>query len=242
MDKHALWKWLLLIGLVSFSLWVVTPIKEKVQLGLDLKGGTSFIVKIDEQAIKEDILAHDPDISAEDLKKNLAKVLNGAQDRSVEVIRNRIDSLGISEPVIYPGKDNRIIIQLPGVDEVKRKEAEDSIKNLASLKFRMVHEDNAELVAKLFEDDLVPEGYKIINVEGASYYIRDKNSLPDEAMDVAYYVKRGQFHAPRKAELLLDENSIRGEKAYTPVFVNRRNELSGDNLKDAWADITPTWQ
>ncbi len=240
MDKHALWKWLLLIGLVSFSMWIVTPPKEKIQLGLDLKGGTSFIVKIDEQAIKDDILAHEPDISAEDLKKNLTKVLNGAQDRSVEVIRNRIDSLGISEPVIYPGKDNRIIIQLPGVNEAKRKEAEASIKNLASLKFRMVNENNRELVSKLFDNNLAPEGYKIVNVDGESYYMRDKKSLPDEKMDAAYYVRRGKFHSPRKSELLLEENIVNGEKVYRPVFVNRRNELSGDNLKDAWADLSPT--
>jgi SecD/SecF fusion protein len=243
MDKHALWKWLLLIGLVSFSLWVVTPPKDKIQLGLDLKGGTSFIVKIDEQAVKEDILAHVPDITDDNLKKEMGKVLNGAQDRAVEVIRNRIDSLGISEPVIYPGKDNRIIIQLPGIDEDKRKEAEDSIKNLAFLEFRMVHEDNAELVAKLFDNNQVPKGYKIISDGGQSYYVRDKNSLSDEKMDVAYFAQRGRFHAPSKAyELLLNEEDVRGEKVYTPVFVKRRTELTGDNLKDAWVDLKATGQ
>ena len=243
MDKHALWKWLLLIGLVSFSVWVVTPPKEKIQLGLDLKGGTSFIVKIDEQAVKEDILAHVPDITDENLKKEMGKVLHGAQDRAVEVIRNRIDSLGISEPVIYPGKDNRIIIQLPGVDEDKRKEAEESIKNLAFLEFRMVHEDNAELVASLFDDNLVPDGHQIVNVESRSYYMRDKSSLSDEEMDVSYFVKRGMFHAPSKAyELLLREDTVRSDTVYTPVFVERRNKLSGDNLKDAWVDLRATGQ
>lgn len=243
MDKHALWKWLLLVGLVSFSLWVVTPVKEKVQLGLDLKGGTSFIVKIDEQAVEEDIKAHVPDITDEDLKKEVDNVLKGAQARAVEVIRNRIDTLGIAEPVIYPGKDNRIIIQLPGVDEAKRKEAEASIKNLAFLEFRMVHEDNAALIEKLFDNNLVPKGYKIVNAEGGPFYMRDKASLPDEEMDVTYYVKRGQFHAPSKAyELLLSEETIHGEKVYKPVFVKRRNELTGDNLKDAWADMKVTGQ
>ncbi len=241
MDKHALWKWLLLLVLVSFSMWVVTPPKDKIQLGLDLKGGTSFIVKIDEQAVRDEIKARNPGIEDSELNKQVAKILNGAQSRAVEVIRNRIDTLGIAEPAIYPGKDNRIIIQLPGVDAKKRKEAEKSIRSLAFLEFRMVHKDNDKLVEKLFSRNLAPEGYKIKEIGGRKYYVRDKKSLPDEKMDVEYYAKRGRFHAPSKEyELLLQKSEESGETVYTPVFVKRRYELSGDNLSDAWVDLEMT--
>ena len=67
MDKHALWKWLILLVLVAGSLVVSTPpvdIRDvegnvvkagKFRLGLDLRGGTSFTVKIDEEQTRSDI-------------------------------------------------------------------------------------------------------------------------------------------------------------------------------------------
>ena len=57
MDKNALWKWLILIALVAGSLVTVTPPKDKLKFGLDLKGGISFVVTVDEAKIEQDIRA-----------------------------------------------------------------------------------------------------------------------------------------------------------------------------------------
>ena len=75
-------------------------------------------------------------------------VIKAQSHRSLE--RNRVDALGVNEPVIAPGKDHRILIQLPGADERQREAAETSIKSAAFLKFCLVHKDNARLVANLF--------------------------------------------------------------------------------------------
>ena len=236
MDKNALWKWLILVGLVAFSLWVVTPPKEKIRLGLDLKGGTSFVVKIDKDQVEAEIRSRGASLSDEEVGKEVAAVLEGAQGRALEVIRNRIDTLGISEPIIYPGKDNRIIIQLPGVDEKKRKEAEDSVQSLAFLEFRMVHEKNSELVEKLLDDDLAPEGFRIAESDGKRYYKRDK-SFPDEKMDRNYYSALGKFEVPGAGfEFLLRKEEKQNEILYSPTFVKRRPELTGEFLKDASVD------
>ena len=64
MDKNAIWKWLILIGLLAFSLVAVTPPKDKIRLGLDLKGGISFITKIDETRVREEIAAQGKGLEA----------------------------------------------------------------------------------------------------------------------------------------------------------------------------------
>src|SRR5205085_4503495 len=54
----------------------------------------------------------------------------------VETIRNRVDALGVTEPLIAPESGNRIVIQLPGVDDPAR--VKDIIKTTAQLQFRIV--------------------------------------------------------------------------------------------------------
>jgi len=57
-------------------------------------------------------------------------------EHSVETIRNRVDALGVTEPIIVPESGNRIVIQLPGVDDPAR--VKDIIKTTAQLQFRLV--------------------------------------------------------------------------------------------------------
>jgi len=57
-------------------------------------------------------------------------------DHAVETIRNRVDELGVTEPLIAPESGNRIVIQLPGVDDPAR--VKDIIKTTAQLQFRIV--------------------------------------------------------------------------------------------------------
>jgi preprotein translocase subunit SecD len=54
----------------------------------------------------------------------------------VETIDNRVNALGVTEPLIAPESGNRIVIQLPGVDDPAR--VKDIIKTTAQLQFRMV--------------------------------------------------------------------------------------------------------
>ena len=44
MNNKQMWKWILLALLILSSLMLVTPVDQKVKLGLDLQGGISFIV------------------------------------------------------------------------------------------------------------------------------------------------------------------------------------------------------
>lgn len=253
MDKKTIFKWMLLVILVGASVATVFPVGEKVRFGLDIKGGTSFTVQIDEVGMAhqirdeiktklgdEDFLKlSEAEVEARVAEK-MASSIKEAQLRALEVIRNRVDGLGIAEPIIFPEKNNRIVVQLPGVDEKKREEARRSIKSAAFLEFRMVHEKNAELVNKLFDKGKAPEGYKIIQLgDGGTprdYLIRDKTAVPDDKMDGEFRRRIAQFEAPRLHELLLERQKVAGREVYTPYYVERRAQLTGDTLKRASVD------
>ena len=70
MDKNAIWKWLILIVLVAWSIVIVTPLKDKIKLGLDLRGGTSYVLEVDTSELAPE-------------------AVKGARERALEVIRNR---------------------------------------------------------------------------------------------------------------------------------------------------------
>jgi len=66
---------------------------------------------------------------------------------AVETIRNRVDALGVTEPIIAPESGNRIVIQLPGVDDPAR--VKDIIKTTAVLQFRIVEGEGNDAAAAL---------------------------------------------------------------------------------------------
>jgi preprotein translocase subunit SecD len=73
-----------------------------------------------------------------------------ATDQALETIRNRIDEFGVSEPDIRIQGKNRILLQLPGIDEPDR--AKDLIGKTAQLTFQLVDEDadvNAAITGNL---------------------------------------------------------------------------------------------
>jgi SecD/SecF fusion protein len=231
MDKHALWKWIVLIVAVSLSLAFVMPPKEKLRLGLDLQGGSSFTVQIDRKTLEQEIRATTPDAS----DAQISKRMSGAQARSLEVLRNRIDNLGISEPEIYGFGEDRIIIQLPGIDEKLRAEAEKSIKSAAFMEFRMVHADNDKLVTALFDKNVAPEGYMVAG--GGEHYVVDPK-FNRAKVDREYRERLGRFNIPGATyEFMLEKVTVNQEVQYRPYFVSRLRELTGDSLKNANVDF-----
>ena len=145
--KASIWKWLILVVATAWSVALVTPPKDKVKLGLDLQGGTSYTLEIDDSQGLEGSVAD-------------------ARDRALEVVRNRVDSMGVAEPTIYPDGEKRIVVQIPGMKAEDRERASANIRKAAFLEFRMVHPKNDELIKNLFEDRKVPAGYEIASLPG----------------------------------------------------------------------------
>ncbi len=85
-------------------------------------------------------------------KFGVIEIKNSALEQSLEIVRRRIDEVGTKEPTIIKRGSDRILIELPGLDDPNR------IKSLlgktANLTFRLVSEDNDDFGSELisYED------------------------------------------------------------------------------------------
>src|SRR5438477_3523399 len=83
-------------------------------------------------------------------------------DQGVEVIRKRVDYFGASEPIISPVGNDRILVQIPGLDTAKIQEARDQLSRVAKLEFRLVYPDNGgRLKAIDAGKEVIPPEYRI---------------------------------------------------------------------------------
>ncbi|MEI6971255.1 MAG: protein translocase subunit SecD, partial [bacterium] len=255
MKKYSVWKWLILASLVSISLLLVLPgptatwfreklrIKGGIRMGLDISGGTSFTLeidqsKVDKKAIAERILQSKPGISTNQLEAEVANEIAALPKRALEIIRNRVDGLGIAEPVIFlqEGKSGtRIIVQLPGIDAKKRQDAEDALKKAAYLELRLVHEKNEQLIEKLFQDNCPPPpGFTKMATDERKFYIINKKDVRDEERNADFVARLKRFHAPADAEFLLEREVRNGVEQFIPCFVEKKVQLVGSGIKRAW--------
>jgi preprotein translocase subunit SecD len=115
MRRNGLFALLLIIVVSLGSLGGVLAAGWSPELGLDLQGGASVIYEAGNADEIED--------------------LDGALETSVEIIRNRVDALGVAEPEIVTQGD-AIVVNLPGVDDQAR--ALELIGRTAELRFRPV--------------------------------------------------------------------------------------------------------
>jgi SecD/SecF fusion protein len=119
----------------------------KIKRGLDLQGGTAFVVGIKSNTVQNTSNA----VFAAQLQQ---------QDLSqaVEVMRRRVDKFGVAEPVIQPEGSDRILIQLPGLSEEDREAARANIQKAAFLQLRLVHPESDNLVIQ----GLSEPGYELL--------------------------------------------------------------------------------
>ncbi|HPO37526.1 MAG TPA: protein translocase subunit SecD [Kiritimatiellia bacterium] len=238
MSRNDLWKWLVLAFLAVLSAYVVVPPKEKIRLGLDLSGGTSFTVAIDEERLSANVKAGNPELTDVEVQNQINTILKDADARAIEVIRNRIDGLGVNEPVIQGGKNHRIVVQLPGANAEQRDAAEKSVQSAAFLEFKLVHKQNDELVDKVLTSGRLPEGY-VSSDDGRGYKrAANYNELvkdPDYARRLSLF----EVPDPRYAFMLEREQGADGQVSYRPVYVLRKAELTGDALSSASVEIEP---
>ncbi|QTE02574.1 protein translocase subunit SecD [Streptomyces cyanogenus] len=105
---------LLALAVISVSLYVAVTVP--VRLGLDLRGGTQIVL--------------------ETRSTPTADTDSEATDRTLEVLRGRIDALGVAEPTLVRSGERRIIVDLPGVQDPKK--AADVLGRTAQLTFHPV--------------------------------------------------------------------------------------------------------
>jgi SecD/SecF fusion protein len=95
--------------------------KKALKLGLDLRGGMHLTLEIDDSQLKPDE------------KKDVL-------DRALEIVRNRVDQFGVSEPTIQKEGSKRIIVQLPGLTDPDR--AKRLLGQTAMLEWRLIRQQD----------------------------------------------------------------------------------------------------
>lgn len=116
MSKRERWQLTFVAVIVVVALFSVFPIQGRVRLGLDLKGGVHLLL----QAVG----------TAE------VPVTDDSIERLIAVLRNRVDQYGIAEPVIQRQGKDRVVVDLPGVEDPEA--ALELIGKTAMLEFRQV--------------------------------------------------------------------------------------------------------
>src|ERR1700692_2216579 len=130
----------IILALILASFWTLFPrtVVERVQRngvlvydtvqrvsskrGLDLQGGMYLALEVDES-------------------KGLVPDKSKAIDNALKVVRNRIDEFGVSEPVVQKAGNDRIIVELPGIDDPRR--AQDVVQKSAFLEFQITEKTQA---------------------------------------------------------------------------------------------------
>src|SRR5471032_1226769 len=107
----------LLLAVVGLCIWAILPIQQKIHLGLDLQGGARVLLEL--QTTKE-----------------VPTITSDVQDQVELVVQNRVNGLGVSEPVISKVGTNRFLVELPAVKNAD--EAERLLKETAVLEFKIV--------------------------------------------------------------------------------------------------------
>lgn len=150
---------LLIVGLLAASVWALFPrtVVERVKRngvfvydtvtrvplkrGLDLQGGMSLALEIDES-------------------KQTVADKSEALDRAIKVVRQRIDEFGVAEPVVQKVGADRIVVELPGIDDAER--AQDVIQKSAFLEFQITDKTQAlEKVLPRFDEIARANGLSI---------------------------------------------------------------------------------
>jgi preprotein translocase subunit SecD len=177
-----------LIAVAAYLIFIRQPVAESTRLGLDLEGGVS--------------------VQLEGYQTDGSEVTRAEMEQAVSVIRQRVDSLGVTEPEIQIQGQNQVIVNIPGITDSDR--AVEVIGRTAQLGFYEVLDSEGkisvpqdevektkeEIGQSLREDDAFKEGQTQIVFEEspspsgngtyvAGYVVNEHPDLTGEALDSA---------------------------------------------------------
>ncbi len=161
-----------------------------------------------------------------------------AIEQAIDTIRNRVNSLGVTEPSITRRGQSDIVVQLPGLGEEDRERAKDLIGQTARLRFRLVDDDGTDEFFRQFEGQLPTEDHKLRRMGG---YITvthpDKETLDDflspktDDEHIIGYEYMARYKDDEQEEI--DEEASFWRAHY--IFADTR--LTGERVQDARVSV-----
>jgi preprotein translocase subunit SecD len=220
---------LCILALIAASIWALFPrtVVERVKRngefvydtvrrvplkrGLDLQGGMHLALEVDES-------------------KGPVPDKSKAIDNALKVVRNRIDEFGVSEPLVQKAGSDRIIVELPGIDDPRR--AQDVVQKSAFLEFQITDKTQAldkalpRLDALLKDKKLVassaPGAKKDTTNSGAglqSLFTADTSKKADTAKTDSANAAVGTLGGPGAFSKLVQQGNLPGEYYVLPTDV-----------------------
>ncbi len=149
-------------------------------------------------------------------EKQIAFIKENALDQCLEIIRNRIDQFGVTEPVIVKQGTDKIVVQLPGVKDPER--ALKLIGQTAQLEFHLVDE---EAMARIDVASLIAKA------------IREGRLKPDATREEVNRVLRPYIPPDDEIYFLVERDRQTGRTYKKPLLLKKRAVLTGDMVKTA---------
>ena len=119
MKKNLLLKSVFILAAIGICLYVVFPIDQSINKGIDIAGGSHlrFEVQLDDIALE---------------KKT------EVMEDTLTVFRNRVDELGISGTTVQKSGENQIIVEVPGIGTEESNRIKNMLIQTAHLEFKLV--------------------------------------------------------------------------------------------------------
>ncbi len=210
--------------------------KRSLNLGLDLQGGIHLVLEVKTEGMEQQ--------EAQD-----------AVAQAQEVIRNRVDQFGVAEPTIQRQGENRIIIELPGVQDVQR--AKDLVGQTALLEFQLLEpaEDRTRLIQRIDqvlapqeeseeeEEDLLlsstPERAPLssmLSPAGEDLTVSGRDLLRVKNL---LNTSEAQELIPADVEFIFSSKpaGAEGNEFYFLYLVRKKPEMTGHMIQDAFVSI-----
>lgn len=144
-----------------------------------------------------------------------------ALSKSIEVIRNRIDEFGVTEPEIVSQGSDRIVVQLPGVKDIDR--AKELIGKTAKLEFKFVNDELPPVALNDFLEKVKKAGIEYKKGERFSEYVRKVNEFLAAEL-------------PKGHEIGFEKTTNKTTNEITsmqPYLMESNTSLTGDELQEA---------
>ena len=223
------------------------------------KKGTNYIGNFNPYATQLQVISeNEGEIVVRYLEVFLRDHKRRIVEQAIETIRNRIDEFGVAEPSITAQGTDRILIQLPGIEEKDASAAKDLINTTARLEFMMVADEMKDLDLQ----DIISKAEKKGQFRLTSGLESQRSSVENKDIEVAqgkesektdyenytklkpsdYVKKLNEMLAPQlpKGTMIIFEKLEQAknlEAGRRPYLVRTDTELGGDDLKNAFVSF-----
>lgn len=112
----------------------------QVRKAEDLDAARRFLTnRYPDLSVTEDTYTDEPDLLVQMTEQRIKETRQYAVEQNITIIRNRVNELGVAEPLVQRQGLDRIVVQLPGVQDTAR--AKEILGATATLEFKMVYEN-----------------------------------------------------------------------------------------------------